>query len=274
MKDGVGALTLERVARDAGLSKGGLLYHYENKEQLLAGLIEQLLQDWDPAEHDSTSLQSSPPRQSSPLHMDIHETDVVQSMQSNQPLLRGSEIASVLMAARTINPQLLEPIQKRYRNWQNDVGTNGHTPIRPLMARLVTMGLWFSEALGLATPTHEQQERLAQEMRSLTAQKENTSEPSTAFAPNQPPETLIPLKTAPEGLQELEARAHQSLQHSGQSLLSKQDPKDSGRETSPPTPHWNLTTFSYYFGSIHPIQVNGIAAFKAKVDKAIPTILR
>jgi AcrR family transcriptional regulator len=39
---GVPALTLEAAARDAGVSKGGLLYHFASKEALLAAMLGRL----------------------------------------------------------------------------------------------------------------------------------------------------------------------------------------------------------------------------------------
>lgn len=39
---GVPALTLESAARDAGVSKGGLLYHFASKEALLIGMLNRL----------------------------------------------------------------------------------------------------------------------------------------------------------------------------------------------------------------------------------------
>ena len=39
---GVAGLTLEAAAREAGVSKGGLLYHFASKEALLAGLMQRL----------------------------------------------------------------------------------------------------------------------------------------------------------------------------------------------------------------------------------------
>ncbi|MCR2379329.1 TetR/AcrR family transcriptional regulator, partial [Salmonella enterica] len=36
---GVAKLTLEAVAKEAGISKGGLLYHFANKEALIEGMI-------------------------------------------------------------------------------------------------------------------------------------------------------------------------------------------------------------------------------------------
>ena len=43
-RDGAGHLTLDKVAAEAGLSKGGLLYHYPTKDALLEGLLGHLLQ--------------------------------------------------------------------------------------------------------------------------------------------------------------------------------------------------------------------------------------
>ena len=149
MKDGVGALTLDRVARDAGLSKGGLLYHYEGKEQLLEGLVELLIRDWDHEQTQELVTQTANNGQHPSYSSTNREPDGAEHVQTtNRSPLHGREIASILMAARAINPQLLKPIQKRYGNWQHMVRTNGTTSIRPLMARLATMGLWFSEALG------------------------------------------------------------------------------------------------------------------------------
>ncbi|MCA9997886.1 MAG: TetR/AcrR family transcriptional regulator, partial [Anaerolineales bacterium] len=38
--DGLASLTLDAVAEEAGLSKGGLLYHFPSKVALIEGLFE------------------------------------------------------------------------------------------------------------------------------------------------------------------------------------------------------------------------------------------
>lgn len=38
-RDGVAKLTLEAAAKEAGVSKGGLLYHFPNKESLIDGMV-------------------------------------------------------------------------------------------------------------------------------------------------------------------------------------------------------------------------------------------
>jgi AcrR family transcriptional regulator len=42
VRDGMAAVTLESVAAAAGVSKGGLLYHFGSKAALIAGLIERM----------------------------------------------------------------------------------------------------------------------------------------------------------------------------------------------------------------------------------------
>ena len=42
ISDGYSSVTLEAVARDASVSKGGLLYHFPSKVAMLSGLIDRL----------------------------------------------------------------------------------------------------------------------------------------------------------------------------------------------------------------------------------------
>nr|HCI8789084.1 TetR/AcrR family transcriptional regulator [Klebsiella quasipneumoniae] len=42
-RDGIAALSLNAVAREAGVSKGGLLHHFPNKQALIFALFARLL---------------------------------------------------------------------------------------------------------------------------------------------------------------------------------------------------------------------------------------
>ncbi|WP_159588684.1 TetR/AcrR family transcriptional regulator [Chelativorans xinjiangense] len=44
-RDGAAHLTIDGVAREAGLSKGGVLYNFPNKERLLKGMLDRMLQN-------------------------------------------------------------------------------------------------------------------------------------------------------------------------------------------------------------------------------------
>jgi AcrR family transcriptional regulator len=45
---GAGNLTIDGVAREAGLSKGGVLYNFPNKERLLKGMLDRMLENTIP----------------------------------------------------------------------------------------------------------------------------------------------------------------------------------------------------------------------------------
>ena len=45
-RDGAQALTLDAVAAEAGVSKGGLLYHFKTKRELLDAMLEGWLEEF------------------------------------------------------------------------------------------------------------------------------------------------------------------------------------------------------------------------------------
>lgn len=47
---GPSGLVLDAVAADAGVSKGGLLYHFPSKDKLIDGLSERMLDGFDDAQ--------------------------------------------------------------------------------------------------------------------------------------------------------------------------------------------------------------------------------
>src|SRR5688500_12865439 len=49
LTEGVASLTLDEVARVAGISKGGLLYHFRSKSALIAGMLTNLVDQFERA---------------------------------------------------------------------------------------------------------------------------------------------------------------------------------------------------------------------------------
>ena len=46
MEQGVSRMTLGAVAQEAGVSKGGLLYHFPSKDALVQGMVEHMAQEY------------------------------------------------------------------------------------------------------------------------------------------------------------------------------------------------------------------------------------
>ncbi|MEO8326842.1 MAG: squalene--hopene cyclase, partial [Nitrospirota bacterium] len=261
-------MTLEHVAREAGISKGGLLYHFEGKEQLLEGLIELLARDLDRkqvGEFLTNSIHDEHPLTA--LSPDLEEN------LNNQRSLCGQEIASILMAARAINPHLLAPIRERYQNWQSIFLANTTDPTRSLVGRLAAEGLWFSEALGLAPPTREQRAALVLEIQSLTQPGELMREPLTTVIPTQPEHAFAELASFSTDVQELEQQAYQPTQASARALLAKQYPQGfwQGDLTADTTLESDYVLLLLW---LYPPE-NGVweSGIQTKVNEAIRTIL-
>ncbi len=47
LRDGVARLTLEATAAEAGLSKGGVLYHFPSRDALVTGMVARLIDLFD-----------------------------------------------------------------------------------------------------------------------------------------------------------------------------------------------------------------------------------
>jgi AcrR family transcriptional regulator len=103
---GVPALTLEAAAREAGVSKGGLLYHFAAKEALLAGLLNRLA-DGIGADFEAV-LAAQPPHPA-------RTTRAILAWTFDDPegvCEHHQRAAAVFLAAFHQDPALLDPIRR------------------------------------------------------------------------------------------------------------------------------------------------------------------
>jgi AcrR family transcriptional regulator len=142
---GAQGLTLEAVAAEAGVSKGGLLYHFASKRQLLDALVARWLDAWQ-AEMDADE------------HRDGFVPAFVRA--SHLGAAGGEERAAetALLAAMVAEPEVLAAARDRYATWQDRVEREGGDPVAATVARLAADGLWLADLLGLAPPQGELRE--------------------------------------------------------------------------------------------------------------------
>lgn len=138
-RDGAQALTLDAVAAQAGVSKGGLLYHFKSKGELLEGLVERWLDDF---QHDIDQAADHFP------HGYVKASDGAKAEEAG------------LLAALVADPAVLTTVRQRYATWQDRVATEGGDPVEATVARLAADGLWLADLLGMAPPTGELRERV------------------------------------------------------------------------------------------------------------------
>ncbi|MFD0957309.1 TetR/AcrR family transcriptional regulator [Virgibacillus alimentarius] len=161
--DGILSLTLEAAAKQAGVSKGGLLYHFPSKDALVAGMVQHPMQNYiDNIEKnvDQDTLQHGRGRWTRSFIKGTFE-------QSNP----DKHMDAGLMAAATINRDLLKPVQDAYEQWQDHIDNDGLDPINATILRLAVDGLWFSEIFELAPLEDDRRQRVLERLIQLTKEE-------------------------------------------------------------------------------------------------------
>jgi len=155
-EDGIEKLTLEAVSKRAGISKGGLLYHFPNKDSLILGMIEHL------TEHFLNAL-----------YEEAGKDPVVKGRWS-RAYIRASrnhylnDLYTAISAAHFTNPALLTKLQELYNTVQEKIEDDGLNPANAALVRLAIDGLWFAEMFHLATPGTELTQQVVENLLALT----------------------------------------------------------------------------------------------------------
>lgn len=163
LTQGVEHLTLEATAREAGISKGGLLYHFPSKEALIAGMIQYYLErftrDFNASAQDDRGPSSG---QWTRAYLETTFAD-------NE---RHPRMSPGLLAAISVDPSLLHPLQFTFAEWVARLEQDGIDPVLATIARLAADGLWLVELFGLAPPDAGMKEKVLERLMQITRPSE------------------------------------------------------------------------------------------------------
>jgi len=140
---GVEALTLDAVAQQAGVSKGGLLYHFPNKDALMGGMVEQLIQDFEAVLQTEFDQDDAPGTPGQWVRAYIRAT-LRFSKQSLALIARLSSITAD-------SPNLLEAAKVYDQQSRQRLETSGIDPTKATIIVLAIDGLWLSEVFQFGT---------------------------------------------------------------------------------------------------------------------------
>ena len=156
-RDGARALTLDAVAAEAGVSKGGLLYHFKTKRDLLDAMLEGWVEEF------GTEIAAAEEGKGF-AHGYVKASD----MTGWAAAARATEFG--LLAAMVEEPATLEGVRARYAAWQNQLVAQAADPVDATVARLAADGLWLNDLLGLAPPAGELRKRVMERMLALATE--------------------------------------------------------------------------------------------------------
>ncbi|MCP4005378.1 MAG: TetR/AcrR family transcriptional regulator [bacterium] len=140
---GPAGLVLEAVASDAGISKGGLLYHFPSKDALVTGLTERMLDVFDAALDQLIAAEGGTPGAGTRAYL---ATTV---RLDGEPADSSAQLMAAILAAIGRDSPQLEMVRERFEEWHQRLQSDGLDPTTAALVRLAADGLWLSALLGL-----------------------------------------------------------------------------------------------------------------------------
>jgi AcrR family transcriptional regulator len=144
LRDGVAHLTLEAAANEAGISKGGILYHFGTRAALVAAMVERLSSRFD----EDLEREGSGSGQPGAFTRAYLEASFGPS--SDATGSRELRLGAAVIAGVAADNELLAPLRERFAAWQHALVADGVAPASASLIRLAADGLWFTELLNLA----------------------------------------------------------------------------------------------------------------------------
>ncbi len=132
---GASHLTIDAVALQSGMSKGGVLYHFASKKALLSGMLDAMI--------EQTSERMRPYRQSDkPLKALTAPT--------SQMTARERLASLALLAAAGESPELLNPARDYLAEMMKDVSASVNDQTGAQIVFLAQQGMQFLDVLAIS----------------------------------------------------------------------------------------------------------------------------
>ncbi len=232
-REGGTAITLDRIAAEAGLSKGGLLYHFASKEQLVDALVQRAVAS---------------------LHLPPEE--------------RARDLFAALLAGYTIEPSQLQPLRDAYRELRSKLSSSSLDPTLATCAWLAGECLALFEYLGLVNLTGREKEKLSRKIAALSQEKD-MPEPIAIIQPALP----APIMRVSADHQQQQLRTKNARDAAARSLLGLQNEAGFWRAdlTADTTLESDYVLLNLWLDPA--TEDGWRPAAKSKIDKAMATVL-
>jgi AcrR family transcriptional regulator len=183
-EQGVATLTLDQAAKRAGVSKGGVLYHFPNKESLVAAMIARFTDRFDRAVQQLTAEDPSPKGRTTRCY--------VKASFGHAPGTgpKFDRACGSITAALANNPGNLAVVREQSARWQRAVEADGLDPVFASIIRLAVDGLWLGENFNLMRMNAKMRAQIEGRLLAWTQLKElpvkNAPRAAAARAPRPP----------------------------------------------------------------------------------------
>lgn len=157
------ALTLDAVAKEAGVSKGGLLYHFPSKDALLQGITVYIFDKFNELFHSYAEEDSRE-----------HGKWCRAYIQASKYDLKHNRFLNVgVMSAALLEPVVVDNLNKSYTYWFRRMLDDGLDPVNVNLIRLTIDGLYYSEMYKIDPLEDSAMEEVIDRLMKLTEEGEN-----------------------------------------------------------------------------------------------------
>ncbi len=141
ISEGERAATMDAVAARAEVSKGGLLYHFKDKNSLADGLIERLLEY---AADDNAAMRASP---EGPSRYYVRSSAFYLGNESSHGAPIDRTFVAVLSLGQEAQPKAREAMSRIHSDWYNIILEEVGEPVIASAILLIGDGLYYNAAL-------------------------------------------------------------------------------------------------------------------------------
>jgi AcrR family transcriptional regulator len=142
-RQGIANLTLDAVAAEVGMSKGGLLHHFPSKDRLVQAMVVRSAEAW--RAHFTRAYELMPAGPGRMVRALLHHC-LSDAKGWTRELQRSS---SACFAALAQNPKLMAPMRDVYTDLHQRLAHDGLPPGVGEAAGAAINGLWLYWVLGL-----------------------------------------------------------------------------------------------------------------------------
>ena len=158
---GAGHMSTDLVARKAGISKGGLMYNFPTKKDLLKAMIARFIQQhYISRDEKLENMPEGPAR--------LFKAGILAAIEPNE---KRDSMGLSLLAASANDPDLLESVRLAHRELLRNIEASGIKFERAALVALAVDGVMFGRLLKLSPFSKEQINKIKQEIICLIDQE-------------------------------------------------------------------------------------------------------
>lgn len=158
---GVSHLTLDAVAHEAGVSKGGLLYHYATKDDLIKAMNQHIIASYRALIEQHTTPDNT-----------YHEAYLLATLDTLEENSILRNLTTSLIAAVSTNTEILSLWREEYKYINQKLTEENYKPEHTILVKSVCDGLWFSKLFTFEHISREDGELAIQYVLDLISQEE------------------------------------------------------------------------------------------------------